>query len=248
MTFALPGSPDFQQQVSGSMVFLQTVSVNLAPGASMFPDITAAVQPNFQSLAFLWDPSSNIADVLACSYQVTGNFPHHENFITALPMAITQMPFIGAALVNVPALSLQLDLFNPNAGNVTGSLYVFGVTAPAFVTPIRISEYEGLGTTTGLVSVGAGATVTILAAPAVGKYYRLKGINYRAGGAAPAANLPITFKALSSGAELCVYASKGTANEADRFPCDIAWVDGVSMTNSTGVAILGVVMYEIWTN
>lgn len=248
VTQILPDAPDNQKQTSGSMVFLQSIAVNLAHNASMFPDITNQIQPNFQALAYLWIPAGLPTDVVAVENVGLGFGLPVTQWITVQPGVLTQLAMVGAAIVNIGAATMQVGITNTNAGATTGTLHVFGVTAPAFVTPITMNAYEGIGGSTGLISVTAGSTTTILAAPNRGTYYRIKTIAYRAGGTAPGANTPITFQFAGGGNEIVVFSSIGQANETQRHPMDWQCNQGIELHNSASQTVNGLIAYELWSN
>lgn len=241
------GFPDGTLRQASSVDFLGAQAINTNGTQNI--DITALILPSHVGLLFVW-----VASLAYLGGGVVVSVDASLNSVRLVPATLigdggeTTEPFPGIYITdnagNTCTLNVSLPAGTP--GPALGNLLVFGVNAtPLSIPSIRQSQI-GRGKTTGAVTVAATSTVTVLAAPAAGTYYRIKLMSWRSntGGASIQ---PILFIALGTGAVLGPTEITTAGGLFVNIACDFEWEDGIQVLNNSSTGISVAIVYELWS-
>lgn len=242
----LPDAPDFQGQTAQTLAFIEAIPVNTSGTQTV--DITALVQPNFQGLVFFWVASFASAGE-PIEVQAAGSTPNvtfnDPSFLA--DGGTLSVPFYGAIFVGIPGnvAIVQASLLSGQPAPVTGTLYVFGTTAPVTVIPVKRLRFIGTGGSAGPTNVTTGATTTMVADPLPGQYYRIKLLTWRSA-TAPAAAAAIKWLLHGTAFSYAETECTVVAGQYAAIPCDLVTQKGVDLQNLASNTIVGAVFYEVW--
>lgn len=242
----IPGANDYQAQVAGSLVLADTIAVSITAQTNF--DLTALLPTNAAGVLCYWlqDPFAGgpiLAQLLAGeSFLVVSG----ENTLLASGDQYT-FPIPTNLVVADSAASIQLRLSLPSGSPspLVGTMFVFAMVQPQTVIPTVHHAYIGTGFGSGGVNVSAGATTTILAAPAAGTYYRLKLICSHIG-TAPSATAVIHWQLGSIMADFARFQASTAATQNFDATLDIECDSAVQVINNTSSTVGCSVAYELW--
>lgn len=244
MTIA--GSPDWQRQAVGTATPIATIAVNTA--GAQTTDITALLLPYHCALQLFWAASAGGGGGPVLVEVVTGS-----GVIT--PLDFTQIQDGGAVVTPLAARVITdnaaetlLVTAGPVVGGpspVVGTLLVYAYSVPPLVVVTRRLNFEGLGFSSGSVSVLAGATTPVLPVPPTGTYWRVKYMSYHFL-AAPVASSRAQFQGTGSGTAITFNRFQALADAGLDVPVDFQWNDGISLQNNTAQTAAAVIVAELW--
>jgi len=240
----LIGAPDFQQQFAQTYTPIGRVDINGAGHQTL--DIAPNLMPYHQAIQLYWVASLVSAGSPVAVSVTLGlsslpvvqqtNIADGANMVAALP----------GSLVTTQGTSCVVDVSPSPLGvsPVTGSVFIFGITAPPLAIPAKRLEYIGLGINAG-APVAAGLTVTALAAPPAGTYYRIKCLSCRFSGA-PAIGTALIWRRTSDSTLVVGHSGNGADASFIASGLDVEWSDGLDFQNGSAVASTAIVCAERW--
>ena len=244
MTFA--GAPDFQGQNAETTTPMGALAVNTA-GPQTF-DITSSVQPHLQGILLFWSAAFGSAgEAVVVTVEQTTNATVFRGPSLVRDGGFLMVPFEGRLITDVIGNALQViaDVPTGGASPLVGTLTVVGLTHTPLVLPGAPAQLVGFTTVTGNVTVLAGATTTILAAPQAGTYYRVKLLSYITS-VTPAGGLALQWSTLNGGVTFANFTSVATLRDSGVLACDFILNDGVTFRNATAVTYQGTIIAEQW--
>lgn len=241
------GFPDFSLKGAPPLDYLGSFAINTS-GTVPF-DLTSLITPAHNGLVIFW-----IASLVYIGGSVYVEVDASLNVTAVIPASLILdggtliAPFNGVYFTANAGNTCTMEVSMPfgAAGPATGTILVFGVNATPLVVPAIRRSQIGRGTSTGAISVGSGATVTILDTPPAGTYYRIKCLTaiYTA---APAASVRCAwlFGVTGSGVE---YAPSTAAGQTFNTPMDFEFDGRTQYLNGVSQSARCSIAYELWAN
>lgn len=242
----LAGAPDWQTQQASAITPVGTLAVNTSTSQSL--DVTAGILPYHAALQIYWIASlASVGEAVQVGVNATLNSASFlpSTLIGDGDMTICSVP--GRYVTDNAGNTLTVTAAVPSGGAkpLQGTLLVFAISDLAVVQTKTSASLVGFGNTA-TASCPTLSTVTLLAAPISGQYYRLKMVALLGPSTAPTANASVAINPLTFLGSLLPLRADGTGHQAVQLPLDLQWSDGLQIANNTNGTYTGYVAYETW--